>query len=69
MVIPVIIGFFLIIAGIIGCVLPMVPGPILSYTALIMLSISNHWKPFQIAFLVVMGIITLVVTFLGYVMP
>lgn len=65
----VIIGFVLIIAGIIGCVLPLVPGPPLSYIALILLSIAKGWEPFSAAFLIAMGAVTLVVTVLDYVMP
>jgi len=68
-VILVIIGFLLIIAGIVGCVLPIIPGPPLSYAGLILLSIARKWEAFSSGFLVTMGIITLVVTVLDYVMP
>lgn len=69
MTILVIIGFVLIVAGIVGCVLPFIPGPPLSYIALILLSIAKRWEAFSTAFLIIMGVITLIVTVLDYVMP
>ena len=69
MTVLVITGFVLIGVGIIGCVLPLVPGPPLSYIALVLLSIAKNWEPFSAAFLIIMGAITLIVTVLDYVMP
>jgi uncharacterized protein YqgC (DUF456 family) len=63
------IGFLSIIAGIIGCVLPVIPGPILSYCGLIIISLAYKWKLFHVRFLVIMGIITAIVTTLDYVLP
>lgn len=62
------IGFILVIAGIIGCFLPSIPGPPLNFAALIMLKFYDS-ESFSIMFLVVWGIITLVVTILDYVLP
>jgi uncharacterized protein YqgC (DUF456 family) len=65
----IILGFILICAGIIGCVIPVVPGPPLVYLSLILISIVRKWEAFSPVFLIVMGIITAVVTALDYVLP
>jgi uncharacterized membrane protein YbaN (DUF454 family) len=40
MAVLIILGFIVLAAGIVGCVLPVIPGPPLAYTALILLSIA-----------------------------
>ncbi len=69
MIILIILGFILILAGIVGCVLPIIPGPPLTYIALMMLSVAYKWEAFSVTFLIVMGIITVVVTAMDYVLP
>ncbi|HEB30481.1 MAG TPA: DUF456 domain-containing protein [Spirochaetes bacterium] len=69
MILLVILGFILICAGIIGCVLPVVPGPPLAYLALILLSIARKWEAFSPAFLIAMGCVAAVVTAIDYVLP
>jgi uncharacterized protein YqgC (DUF456 family) len=65
----IIIGFILVIVGIVGCVLPVVPGPPLAYAALILLSIAYGWDTFSAQFLIIMGILTFAVTVMDYIMP
>ena len=65
----IILGLVLGIAGLIGCILPMVPGPPLSYIALIILSFARNWEPFSPTFLLVMGVLTVVTLVLDYVIP
>jgi hypothetical protein len=65
----VIIGFILIIIGLIGCVVPGVPGPPFSFLALVLLSAAKRWEPFSLNFLIIMALITIVVTVLDYVVP
>jgi uncharacterized protein YqgC (DUF456 family) len=62
-------GLILSIAGLAGCIFPILPGPPLSYIALIILSFAKDWEPFGAAFLIVMGVITLLATFLDYFVP
>jgi uncharacterized protein YqgC (DUF456 family) len=69
MIILVIIGFLFVFAGIAGSILPVLPGPPLSFIALILLSIAYHWTPFSPAFLMIMGILTAAVTLLDYLLP
>jgi hypothetical protein len=63
------LGFLLVVAGIIGCVLPIVPGPPLSYCSLLLVSIARDWKAFTPRFLIIMGVLALVATALDYVIP
>ncbi len=69
MVVLIVLGFILLAAGLIGCVLPVIPGPPLSYAALILLSIARKWEAFSPAVLIVLGVCTVVVTVLDYLLP
>ena len=63
-----IIGGLLILAGIIGCLLPILPGPPLSYTALLLLHLTKY-ADFSNRFLLIMAGITILVTVLDYILP
>ena len=65
----VILGLLLCLAGLAGCFLPFLPGPPLSFLALIIISFAKHWQPFSSTFLIIMGILTVLVTVLDYVAP
>lgn len=65
----VILGLLSSIAGIVGCILPLIPGPPLSFLGLILLSIARDWEPFSAVFLIVMAVLTVLVTILDYVIP
>lgn len=69
MIVLIIIGFIFIIVGLIGCVVPGVPGPPFSFLALVLLSAAKGWEPFSLNFLIIMALITIVVTALDYVIP
>ncbi len=58
-----------VVLGLIGCFVPILPGPIVSYLALIFLSIAKRWKAFTPLFLVIVGIITIVATVIDYILP
>ena len=62
-------GFLFLLAGLVGCVLPIIPGPPLCFFSLIILSYAKDWEPFSATFLVIMAILTLFVTILDYVVP
>jgi hypothetical protein len=64
-----ILGLVLAITGLIGSILPMLPGPPLSYMALIVLSFAKDWEPFSATFLITMGALTVLVLVLDYVVP
>ena len=65
----IIIGLILAIAGIVGCILPVIPGPILSFAALMLLSWIKNWQIFSQTFLIVMGAVTALLILLDYVVP
>ncbi|MDI6686837.1 MAG: DUF456 domain-containing protein [Desulfobacterales bacterium] len=68
-IILIILGLFLALCGVIGCILPVIPGPPISFLALIILSYAKNWEPFSSTFLIVMAGITILVTILDYVIP
>lgn len=69
MIVLIIIGFVFIVIGLIGCVVPGVPGPPFSFLALVLMSAAKRWEPFSLNFLIVMALLTIVVTVLDYVVP
>jgi uncharacterized protein YqgC (DUF456 family) len=62
------IGIILLIVGIIGCILPVIPGQAISYFSLLILQL-NKKAPFNENFLVIMALIMIGVTVLDYVVP
>lgn len=68
-VIIVVIGLILALAGIIGCILPIIPGPIFSFLALILLSWIKNWQSFSLTFLIVMASLTALLMILEYIAP
>jgi uncharacterized protein YqgC (DUF456 family) len=65
----IVLGLVLAIAGLIGCIIPIVPGPILSFISLILISWVKNWEPFSASLLLVMGGLTIFVLILDYVFP
>jgi len=61
-------GSLLMILGIAGCLLPVLPGPPLAYLGLIAIHLTSKID-FSSKFLVSWGIITIVVSILDYVIP
>ncbi len=62
------LGIILLVVGLVGCIVPVLPGPPLSYLALIFLQLTR-WGNFSATFLVVMAFVALGVTVLDYVVP
>ena len=65
----IIFGLFVSLTGFIGCILPVIPGPPLSFLALIILSFAKNWEPFSPIFLICMAVLTLAVCILDYIIP
>jgi uncharacterized protein len=61
-------GIILLLAGLAGCVLPALPGPPLSYIALLLLNFTGKYQ-FSNKFLIIWLIITAVVVILDYMVP
>ena len=62
------IGVILIILGLLGAFLPGLPGPPLSFIALILIQLTSN-PPFSENFLIIMGVIMVVVSVLDYIVP
>ena len=61
-------GSVLMIIGIIGCILPVIPGPPLSFVGLLLLHFSKYAE-FSFEFLLFFGAIAVIVTVLDYIVP
>lgn len=62
------LGIIFILGGILGCLLPVIPGPPLSYIGLLLLHITQRYQ-FSSEFLILWLIITVVVYGLDIVIP
>ena len=69
MIIFTILGFLIAVAGVIGCFVPILPGPTFSYLAIIVLSFAKGWVPFSTTFLVVTFLLTILVSVLDFIIP
>lgn len=64
----IIIGVIFIILGLVGCFVPVLPGPPLAYVALLLLQIGPE-VPFGIKFMVIMGVVVAGITLIDYMIP
>jgi len=64
----VVLGFCFLVAGCIGCIIPAMPGPPLSYVALLLLQ-ATRFADFSGKFLLITAIITVAVTIVDYIFP
>jgi uncharacterized protein len=62
------IGIIFIILGLTGCFLPFLPGPHLNYAALVILHFTKY-TDFNSAIFIYLGILTLIVQIIDYVVP
>lgn len=63
-------GAILILLGIVGSVLPVLPGPPLSFIGLFLFALINNFSPpLTSTFIIIMLIITIGVTVLDYIIP
>jgi len=64
----IIAGILLLLLGIAGCFLPVIPGPPLSYGSLILLQLTSL-APFTVNFLVIWALVTIAVVLADYYIP
>ncbi|MCB2195174.1 MAG: DUF456 domain-containing protein [Bacteroidetes bacterium] len=62
------IGIILIIAGLLGCILPIIPGPPLSFLGILVLHFTK-FADYTTNFLLLLAFIAIVVTVLDYIVP
>jgi uncharacterized protein YqgC (DUF456 family) len=67
-VVLIIIGIILILIGILGCIIPGIPGPPIAYAG-ILLQVFKTENPFTTKFLIIWALITIVISVLDYVVP
>ena len=65
----IILGLLLSLVGLAGCLLPVIPGPPLSFLALIILSLVKNWEPFSPTLLIILAIITVFVSIFDNIAP
>jgi uncharacterized protein YqgC (DUF456 family) len=63
-----VLGGILMVVGLVGCFLPIIPGPPLSYMGLIVLQLKEQ-SPFSTKFLIIWAVVVVAVTALDYVVP
>jgi uncharacterized protein YqgC (DUF456 family) len=64
----IIIGVILILIGLIGCIIPGIPGPPIAYVGLF-IQIFKTENPFTTRFLIIWALVTVLVSILDYVVP
>ncbi len=64
-----VLGVVFLAAGFVGCVVPAIPGPILAFISLILISIPGGWAIFQWWLLVIVGALTLFATVIDNILP
>lgn len=68
-IILIIIVFLCVIAGLAGCVIPVLPGPPLALAGLIFFKFTEAGGDISWTFICVFGVLTLIVTLLDYAVP
>ncbi len=69
MIIYIIFGFILSVVGILGCILPVIPGPPLNFIALILLEIAKDGTNLSMNTWIFWGVVTVLVSILDYIVP
>ncbi len=64
----IVIGVILLVLGIVGSFVPMLPGPPLSYLSLLLLQFTSY-HPFTARFLVIWAVVTAAIVVVDYVVP
>ena len=67
-IIAVILGLICILVGLLGCVIPGLPGPPLSYVGILLLHITDRYDYSTPLLLILLGLVV-VVTVLDYLIP
>ena len=66
----VIIGIILLIVGLIGCILPIVPGPLIAWLSLpLLLLTSDGYADFDKTWFIIITVLMIVVTIIDFLLP
>ncbi len=63
------LGSLLLFVGAIGCIIPAVPGPVLAYLSLILVSIAGGWLVMPVWLLVALGVVAAATMVLDNILP
>lgn len=58
-----------LIVGIVGCVVPVLPGPLLSFTSLLIISLPGNFSLYKLRTLIILGVLALLSQFLDNIFP
>ncbi|MBT3276042.1 MAG: DUF456 domain-containing protein [Spirochaetales bacterium] len=64
-----ILGGVAVAAGFVGCVVPAIPGPILAFLSLILISLADGWTLFSWWVLTIAGVLALFSTIIDNILP
>jgi len=68
--ITIVIGSILMLLGLAGSILPMLPGPPLSFIGLFLLALLKHFSPpLTPAFVIILAMVTILVIVMDYIIP
>ena len=67
-IILIVLGILFLLIGLAGCILPVLPGPPLTYIGLLLLHFTENYQ-FTTRFLIIWAIVAIVVTILDNVIP
>lgn len=65
----VVLGGLLVAVGFIGCIVPVIPGPIIAFVALILISIPGGWGLIPVWVLVLLGVVAVATAVVDNVLP
>ena len=68
--VTIVIGSVLMILGLAGSVLPILPGPPLSFVGLFLLALQKHFSPrLSLTLVIVLAVVTILVVAMDYIIP
>jgi uncharacterized protein YqgC (DUF456 family) len=68
--IAIVIGFILILLGLAGSILPILPGPPLSFIGLFLLALLKHFSPpLTPTLVIILAVVTILVIVMDYIIP
>lgn len=63
------LGFLVAFLGIAGSILPFLPGPLISFLSLLIISFAKDWQPFSVTVLAVIGAASVLVMIIDNFIP
>lgn len=63
------VSIVLLLIGFVGCVVPVIPGPLLSWLSILCIWFTDQWGHFGASTLVIWGVLMIGVTVLDYIVP